>query len=89
MLYIFFKISQEKLLGTKEQDDKIKNFFLQLAGKYKEVNWMQIKRILDYTMQFGKQKLLICTILVCGTVREGTSRYTDKYYIKLNQPNNK
>lgn len=54
--------------------DKVKEFFQKIAGEDMEVDWMELKEILDYAMRNGNvlcsQQLnfiLTCTNLGCNT----------------------
>lgn len=54
--------------------DKVKEFFRKIAGEDMEVDWMELKEILDYAMRNGNvlcsQQLnlsLTCTNLGCNT----------------------
>lgn len=37
-----------------KKDEKVKALFLKLAGEDNEVDWMELKEIMDYTMRNGK-----------------------------------
>ncbi|CAB0012122.1 unnamed protein product [Nesidiocoris tenuis] len=49
-----------------KKSDRVKEFFLKLAGEDEEVDWVELKEILDYAMRHGKLKsfLLLNPILV-------------------------
>lgn len=38
----------------KEEADQLFEVFLKLAGKDQEVDWMELKEVLDYAMKNGK-----------------------------------
>lgn len=37
-----------------EQADKVREFFLKLAGEDGEVDWIELKEIMDYAMKSGR-----------------------------------
>lgn len=41
----------------KKADEKVKEFFSKLAGEDMEVDWMELKEILDYAMRSGNYRL--------------------------------
>lgn len=43
----------------KQETDQLFEVFLKLAGKDQEVDWMELKEILDYAMKSGKFCLLM------------------------------
>lgn len=52
-LYIFFQIKKLALYSNKSDDsnEKLKKYFLKVAGSDKEVDWMDLKNILDFAMK--------------------------------------
>lgn len=55
----FFQIKEQEPEPDKvdKANEKIKEFFLKLAGADQEVDWMELKDILDYAMRNGKLKM--------------------------------
>jgi hypothetical protein len=48
--------------------DKVKEFFAKIAGEDMEVDWMELKEILDYAMRNGNVIwLLQLTLMMCNT----------------------
>ncbi|KAH1003580.1 hypothetical protein HUJ04_003481 [Dendroctonus ponderosae] len=47
-------VEVEPSAEEQEETDKVYEVFLKLAGEDKEVDWKELKEILDYSMQDGK-----------------------------------
>ena len=41
-------------------NDKVKEFFRKIAGDDMEVDWIELKEILDYAMRAGNVKISLC-----------------------------
>lgn len=46
--------NQEPPADEQQEMDKTRDFFLKLAGEDMEVDWKELKEILDYAMRTGK-----------------------------------
>lgn len=46
--------NQEPPPEEQQETDKTRDFFLKLAGEDMEVDWKELKEILDYAMRTGK-----------------------------------
>lgn len=46
-------------------EDPVRQFFLKLAGEDGEVDWLELKEILDYSMRNGQSSLhlILCVFL--------------------------
>lgn len=44
---------QAQTTSEEKEVDKVREFFLKLAGEDMEVDWMELKEILDYAMKSG------------------------------------
>lgn len=47
-----------------KKDEKVKALFLRLAGEDGEVDWMELKEIMDYTMRNGMSSLALFSFLL-------------------------
>ncbi|KAJ8959427.1 hypothetical protein NQ318_022118 [Aromia moschata] len=47
------KVVQEATPEEQEETDQIYQYFLKLAGEDQEVDWMELKEILDHAMKAG------------------------------------
>lgn len=61
MSHLCFQVKEQEPEPDKvdKANEKIKEFFLKLAGDDQEVDWMELKDILDYAMRNGWLLLLI------------------------------
>lgn len=46
-----------------KKDEKVKALFLKLAGEDGEVDWMELKEIMDYTMRNGMLRFALIFLL--------------------------
>lgn len=53
-VFLQIQIPDEPLPEKEKKTEAIKAFFLKLAGDDEEVDWMELKDILDYAMRNGK-----------------------------------
>lgn len=49
------QVETEITPAEKNENDEMFDVFLKLAGQDQEVDWMELKKILDYAMNKGKK----------------------------------
>lgn len=54
MIYYILHLKVHDQPQPEKNEDKVKEFFRKLAGDDMEVDWMELKEILDYAMRKGK-----------------------------------
>lgn len=47
------QVKNEPIPEEQKGDDKVKEFFRKIAGDDMEVDWMELKEILDYALRNG------------------------------------
>jgi len=57
LCFFFYQVKDEDEGDEEEKkkDAHVKEFFLKLAGDDMEVDWMELKEIMDYAMRNGKR----------------------------------